>query len=149
MTSSVSNEELADRLLLSVSNAVSSSSSSSSKQNAFGRIAISMECCKLRIQHRLRSKFAMVPRIFGRAVPFPSINGGNVDGIDDVVGVIGVNDALDSTVDILGASSSGNWSVFLDDDDIVVFVAILKVAVLLLVFLGIDSSVPIYQKTKE
>ena len=72
-----------------------------------------------------------------------------MDGIDDVVGVIGVNDALDSTVDILGASSSGNWSVFLDDDDIVVFVAILKVAVLLLVFLGIDSSVPIYQKTKE
>lgn len=72
-----------------------------------------------------------------------------MDGIDDVVGVIGVNDALDSTVDILGASSSGNWSVFLDDDDIVVFVAILEVAVLLLVFLGIDSSVSIYQKTKE
>ena len=72
-----------------------------------------------------------------------------MDGIDDGVGVIGVNDALDSTVDILGASRSGNWSVFLDDDDIVVFVAILEVAVLLLVFLGIDSSVPIYQKTKE
>lgn len=72
-----------------------------------------------------------------------------MDGIDDVVGVIGVNDALDSTVDIVGTSSSGNWSVFLDDDDIVVFVAILEVAVLLLVFLGIDSSVPIYQKTKE
>ena len=72
-----------------------------------------------------------------------------MDGIDDVVGVIGINDALDSTVDIVGTSSSGNWSVFLDDDDIVVFVAILEVAVLLLVFLGIDSSVPIYQKTKE
>lgn len=103
----MSKEELAVRLLLSVSNAVSSSSLSSIR--AFGRLAISMGYCKLRIQHRLRNRLAIVPLIFGRVVLFKSTfgNGEDVNGIDGGAGVTGVDDVLDSTVD-MATSMSGS-----------------------------------------
>lgn len=116
-----SKEELTVRVLLSVNNAVSSSSSSSSTKKTFGRIASSIECCKLRIQHRLRNRFAMVPLIFGRVL-FKLIIGGGED-VDEVdcgsVGVIGVDDVLDLANDDMSATRNGSLSVLTDDDNMV------------------------------
>jgi hypothetical protein len=87
-------ELLVVRLLLSVSNAVSSSSSLSPIRKAFGRTALSIKS-KLRTRHRLRNNCAMVPRIFGRVIFFDSFIFGGVnddaDVVDCGVGVTGVD----------------------------------------------------------